>query len=235
MHCANRWARFCYLSRDCRSLASRYALVREVLQYAKLHGTLSDRESLVFTFEQMARLVVDATELRAMEPWIVSDNLGPPSLIIVVGYGFWDPDLRPLLLRLVRPGSILIRNERPQGQLDPATRDQPATPEALSGPAALQDEFFQSLAKNDVKLFEYRSPLMGSSPVLDRPSILTGLRKVAIGLAESDDPPSGTEGLPELKQRATELLRTRFAGRESVFLAPARRGMHPRTNRSVSD
>lgn len=181
-----------------------------VLRYAKLHGTIDDHSSLVFTFEQMARLVVDAAELSAIEEWLMDG--AAPSLLLAAGYGFWDPDLRPLLRRLAGRGSILIRNERPSHELAGVT-----TVSAPTGPEFLQTEFFDSLAQ-EAKLLEYQSWLWGTNGETCGPSILTGLRKALARPDENDAPPPTPSGLQGLQARSGVMIAARLSERASVFL-----------------
>lgn len=183
-----------------------------MLRYAKLHGTLDDRNSLVFTFEQMARLVVDATELSAIGAWLMDG--AAPSLLLAAGYGFWDPDLRPLIRQLVPQGSILVRNEKPSHAQDSGT---PPASIAPTGPEFLQAEFFGTLAQH-AKLLEYRSPLWGSNGGPENPSMLTGLRK-ALALPDHDDaPPPSPSSVTDLQRRAGDMIAAGVANRAGVFL-----------------
>lgn len=182
-----------------------------VLRYAKLHGTLEDPDGLVFTFEQMARLVVDAPELSALGTWIREGS--PPSLLVAAGYGFWDPDLRPLFETILSEAAVVIRNERPQKSRQCGDFDLVAP----SGPTVLQTEFFAKLARKKT-LLEYRSHLHGTLGPSDATSLLTGLRNVLVRPDGDDTPPPAPGDLAELRQHARELFASRMAGRVPVFL-----------------
>lgn len=94
---------------------------RGALQLLKLHGCVSDLDSCVFTMSQYARALLDATRVPSL-----TTALGAPTLIVVLGYSFSDPDLRPLWHQLTsgRRVAVFWNERRPS---EPATpTNQPA-------------------------------------------------------------------------------------------------------------
>lgn len=148
------------------------------VHYLKLHGCISMPSSLVFSFGQMLRLLT-------AHDWDsgILDRLGgtaaTPSLVLTVGYGFWDRDLDVFLSRWLQNSSI-FRN-------DPyLASGQHRTPTQV-----LQSEFFTQLcnrpqqdhaAKNDApRLCVLRTPLL-RDPSRDGSSMVSILQEACLAL-----------------------------------------------------
>lgn len=111
------------------SFVRRYASGKEI-QLIKLHGCLSQRDTLVFAFSQMSKLIWKPERLEKLWKLICAD-LQAPQLFISVGYGFNDPDLRPMLKKwMASDGNCIVINRRP-GEQD----------RIISGPEVLKSEF----------------------------------------------------------------------------------------------
>lgn len=77
-----------------------------VLQYAKLHGCIRRHESLVFTFEKLAAGILQPEAGREfLARWIPA---GGRTLVMACGYGFNDPDLRPVFTSCFGPDQASV-------------------------------------------------------------------------------------------------------------------------------
>lgn len=80
------------------------------LKYVKLHGCIRTPKSLVFTFRQMLRLMASDKWKKRLVGWLCG-GVQQPTVAMSIGYGFWDPDLRPLIAELLG-AARLFRFER---------------------------------------------------------------------------------------------------------------------------
>lgn len=70
------------------------------LRVFKVHGTIENPKSLVFTMDGLARGIVDPEHYSYLALQLESADL-----FIFAGYGFNDPDLRPVIARILRQDS----------------------------------------------------------------------------------------------------------------------------------
>ena len=109
---------------------------RRQLRYGKLHGCLRERDSLVYTFEKLADGVLRPERMAgALASWFTP---AAKTLVLSFGYGYNDPDLRPVLGKIfVRPHTRVFRTERP---LESKRPDKPSEPTRLLGTDVLRQE-----------------------------------------------------------------------------------------------
>jgi hypothetical protein len=94
----------------------------------------------------------------------VCSGNNPPTLAVCVGYGFYDPDLFPLLKSLLEEALIII-NERPA---------QHAAPDDYSGRGVLKAEFLHECGKRGTRV--YHSDLLScGNASADEASILAAM------------------------------------------------------------
>ena len=146
------------------------------VRYVKVHGCISEPLTLVFTFAQMMSLLISDDWAVELSDWLTDSGRYRPTLVIFVGYGFWDPDLRDWMRDLFA-GASLYRNEKrmPIGQSD-------AVHVPSSGTAQLQNEFFGDLRRAGCTMAMVRSDLVASGPASDGDhNVLTKLNEELTG------------------------------------------------------
>lgn len=104
-------------------------------RYVKLHGCVEEPTSMIFTIDQMGRLMAAPDWVESVRDWLCDAEYGTVDLAVSLGYGFKDPDLYPIFRECLAPNSIFIRNEKSDFR----------GAESLSGRAVLQSDFFQEL------------------------------------------------------------------------------------------
>ncbi|MCZ7633679.1 MAG: SIR2 family protein [Phycisphaerales bacterium] len=110
---------------------------RGLVQLLKLHGCVSEPASCVYTTHQLARTLFLAGRLDQVFQLLRVP--APPSLWVVLGYGFRDPDLRPLFSALLNGDGARERRRvfwnEPYWPVDPS----------FSGPEVLRASFLTEL------------------------------------------------------------------------------------------
>jgi hypothetical protein len=108
---------------------------RRICRYGKLHGCINARDSLVYTFERLADVIFRPDRLAEfLRAWFPEPER---TLVLSFGYGYNDPDLRPVFARLfTRDRAHVCRTERP------VEASKVSPPNRLLGTEVLRQEMF---------------------------------------------------------------------------------------------
>lgn len=110
-------------------------------RYAKIHGCISEPASLMYTYEKLAAGVLRPEPLvSVLRLWHAGAEA--QTLVMSFGYGFNDPDLRPIWEKVYADrGAVIVRSERPP-KAKLATTDEMGEPEPsrLVATEVLKDE-----------------------------------------------------------------------------------------------
>lgn len=172
----------------------------QCLRYLKVHGCITEPDTLVFTFSQMMSLITSDGWATQITRWIMSDGGNRPTLGLFVGYGFWDPDLRDWLCSLFA-GARLYRNVRPRTDDEEST----VTPsKSDSATQHLQLEFFERLQDPQAArctLALIRSDLVASDlPDSEEANVLTALQARLTGVTSRIPPQPGDDGGAKIRE-----------------------------------
>lgn len=114
------------------------------IRYGKLHGCIREPASLVYTFERLTDSILRPEgTLTFLRNWLPADLY---SLLFAVGYGFNDPDLRPIFEGLFSPNILeAIRTERPIARSSNADNSPQLDPDRFYGTDLLREETLSHL------------------------------------------------------------------------------------------
>ncbi len=168
------------------------------IRLVKLHGCVSRPESLVHTFERMARLIF-AKNIYGL----LFKRVEGPSLYISLGYGFWDPDLRPFV-RVLADNSRMVRAD-----IKPQTFKTIPT-----GAQVMRTEFFK-----DTSIERYFTNIFTVEPYEGNRNIILALHEELAHGSERKTPSAADGELAPMKEEAQSVIEERMDERTArIFL-----------------